>query len=66
MNHFDVFYSMAAVPFAVLFAGKLVAIQHAAYGTIAAGMDDYVSKPVNAERMRAVIEQWAPRQRVHV
>ncbi len=29
---------------------------------IAAGMDDYVSKPINAERLRVVIERWMPAQ----
>jgi CheY-like chemotaxis protein len=29
---------------------------------MAIGMDDYVSKPIAFERLRAVLERWLPRQ----
>jgi CheY-like chemotaxis protein len=27
---------------------------------MAVGMDDYISKPVNRDKMRAVLERWVP------
>lgn len=30
---------------------------------IAAGMDDYLSKPVNLDNLRKVLEQWAPAEK---